>query len=142
MVMNKLVEENQQLQTGQIMVFTIEDRFVPYVRMTQRSKWVNRQAQRYLNSQAYLRCQFSQQMQASGYTMIPPRTPFLVQIETEMPSRLHCQDLDNQEKALIDAAQSVVFTDDRWLDAKTSIRRIGPHYKVTIWFQIMDENNW
>ena len=118
------------------MRFVIQGKFKPYVRMTQRSKWANPQARQYLNSQAAVRAQIAIQKQRAGWDMIPPQTPFVAYIDIQMPGRLHCQDLDNQIKAIIDAAQGIVFPDDRWLDATVATRRLGNHHNTVIEFSI------
>lgn len=104
------------------MRFVIRGRFKPYVRMTRRGKWVSKQAQEYLRSQGDIRDQLFVQMNQKGYQEIPERTPFRVTISIEMGGRLHRQDLDNQVKALVDAAQGVVFSSDLWMDEVAAAR--------------------
>lgn len=95
--------------------------FVPYTRMTQGSKWSDR-ARRYLASQDALRLQMRSLMAACDAEMIGRGRPLSVRIAIYGTD--HRCDLDNQVKALLDAAQSVVFEDDRWID-RIEARRAG-----------------
>jgi len=94
--------------------FRLTGRFKPYVRMTQRGKWVKPEAQAYLASKAQLGWQLLEQMQANEWELIPRGIPLAVAIVIQ-PVRHTC-DLDNQCKGLLDAAQGIVFEDDRWVD--------------------------
>jgi Holliday junction resolvase RusA-like endonuclease len=84
--------------------------------MTRRGKWVNQRAKLYLASQEALAWQMKQTMSENDLPMLPERTPLQVSILITVSERLHCSDLDNQVKALIDAAQGVVFKNDLWID--------------------------
>lgn len=94
--------------------FRLTGRFKPYVRMTQRSKYADPEARAYLASKGCLGFQMLEQMAASGRELIPRGIPLAVAIVIQ-PARHNC-DLDNQIKALLDAAQGIVFEDDRWVD--------------------------
>jgi Holliday junction resolvase RusA-like endonuclease len=98
--------------------FQLTGRIKPYVRMTRRGKWVNRQAQEYLASKDALGWQFAEQM--DGADMLPGQTPLWVQIRVR-PVRHTC-DIDNIAKALMDSMNGVVFPDDRWVDVLTISR--------------------
>ena len=114
------------------MRFIIRGKIKPYVRMTQRGKWVSEQAQEYLASQHAIRLQLRHQMAANGWEMLPARTPLDVRMVFTVPNRLHCADLDNQVKALADSAQGIVFKNDLWIDAITAERRKGPDYLTVL----------
>lgn len=88
----------------------------PYVRMTQRSKFADPQARQYLASKAMLSSALAAVMVDKGWTMLPERTPLRCVLTFFQPKRLHGADLDNLAKAALDAAQGVVFRDDRWVD--------------------------
>jgi len=92
--------------------FTLEGPFKPYVRMTQKGKWVKPQAQEYLASKEALQWQFRQQMK--GRFIIPRGISLGIDIRITPVS--HRRDIDNEAKALLDAAQGIVFEDDRWVD--------------------------
>jgi Holliday junction resolvase RusA-like endonuclease len=100
--------------------FFLPGRFKPYVRMTQRSKWVDPQAIEYLASKRQLQWQMREQMREQNWEMIPRGIPLGVMIG--ICPVLHNMDLDNQVKALLDAAQGVVFEDDRWVDLIAAVR--------------------
>ena len=105
----------------------IEGKFQPYYRMTQRSKFADPRAQSYLASKGELQRQMRAGM---TYEMWPKGTPLEVKITVLMPSHLHSQDLDNQVKALLDAAKGVLFYDDRYVDAVAATRELADRYRV------------
>ena len=112
------------------MIFHLNGHIKPYVRMTQRSKWVDRQAQEYIGSKTRLGRQMKQIMADHGFDMLP-RCPLRVKIEILMTGGVHRCDLDNQVKALLDAAQGIVFPDDRWVDV-VEAHRIKSDEDLTI----------
>ena len=96
------------------MDFEIEGEIVPYVRMTQRSMWVNKRALAYRCSQSAIRDQIAIQMAQKQYEKIDKQpTLFVITVCTK---RGHRFDLDNVVKAVIDAAQTVVISNDMWID--------------------------
>lgn len=122
------------------MNFTIAGKFKPYVRMTQRGKWVDKQAQEYLASKSALAWEYRQQM-PDGVLMFD-RAPLKANIDITMTGGLHRSDIDNQAKALIDAAQCIVFSNDCWIDMIEVSRRLGNEDVVEIEIsQIKEANN-
>ena len=106
--------------------FRLTGRFKPYVRMTQKSKFVDPEAQAYLASKDALGFQMLQQMASNGWEMVPRGVPLGALIVIQ-PVRHNC-DIDNQIKAILDSAQGIVFEDDRWVDAIFSVRHFkGEH---------------
>lgn len=98
----------------EVVVFKLESKPTPYVRMTQRGKFVKPAAQRYLNSKAALAWQMRQQM---GDRALFGKEPLKVEISFCYASGAdHRRDLDNEVKAVLDAANGVVWEDDRWVD--------------------------
>lgn len=95
---------------------------VPYTRMTQGSKWTPR-ARRYLDWQGAARLELRAQMATHGWQMIPRGEPLQAWICIRPVS--HRRDLDNCIKAVLDAAQGVVFEDDRWIDQITAWQARG-----------------
>ena len=102
---------------------TAEGRFKPYVRMTQAGKWVKREAQQYLASKDALALQFATSM--LDRPCIPRGVPLIVDIHITHSGGFHHCDLDNQAKAILDAAQGIVFEDDRWVDRLSCKRERG-----------------
>lgn len=94
--------------------FVLEGRVKPYVRMTRAGKFVRKQAREYLNSQMAIGLQLKSQM--AGREMFPRGVPLVVHISFHYAGGWHNRDLDNEIKAMLDAAQGVVFEDDRWID--------------------------
>ena len=105
----------------------------PYVRMTQRGKWVKPEAQAYLTSKAALSLQIKTAMNAAGKEMLPGQTPLKVVIRLYAPSNPgHRCDLDNQIKAILDACNGVAFADDRWVDEIDAERHIGEDPRLVL----------
>lgn len=98
--------------------FRIDDIHIkPYVRMTQRGKYVNKQAQEYLTSKQILQVRMREKMQLAGYEMMPASEPLSVTIQVVAPvSQGHRADLDNIIKAVLDAGNDILYSDDRWID--------------------------
>jgi len=113
--------------------FTIRGKIKPYVRMTQRSKWVRgSQAQEYLASKTAIGMQLKNQKRHNGDGMFPRQTPLAAYITIWEPRGFHNKDLDNQIKAILDSAQGIVFPDDRWIDRITAERLTGGGYVITL----------
>ena len=96
--------------------FTIKGYIVPYVRMTRRGKFVDPRAQRYLTSQDKIGWRLKLQMRDNDWELLPESTPLWASIIIHRASGLHKCDLDNQVKAILDAAQGIVFKNDFWFD--------------------------
>ena len=105
------------------MTFTIRGHIVPYVRMTQRSKWADPRARNYLDSQAAIRRQLTSQLIEQAQEMLPGQTPLMVNIDFDIGKQMHTTDCDNLIKAVIDAAQEVVYPNDCWIDEIHVTRR-------------------
>ena len=120
------------------MRFVIRGKVKPAVRMTRRGKWVSEQAQEYLAWKVDAGYQFRMQLlgatQRLGWTLplFKRGTPLAVDIVIEMPGGLHKADIDNIGKALLDAAQGIVFDDDRWIDDLRIVRRTGDEYLTVL----------
>lgn len=88
--------------------FTIPGKPVPAVRMTQKSKWANPQAQRYL--------QYKDAVGWAAKTAIqePIEGPVGVDIEIYLKDRLKRRwDIDNVAKAILDGCNRICFHDDK-----------------------------
>lgn len=120
------------------MRFIIDGKITPYVRMTQRSKWIKR-AQVYLASQQAIALQLKAQMNRAGWDPVPGRTPVAVDIAVTVPGRLHCSDLDNTVKAVLDAAQyAEILPDDRWVDAISARRELGEDCRAVLVLEVLN----
>jgi Holliday junction resolvase RusA-like endonuclease len=117
------LDDGRQIVSGAIYEFTILGHVVPYVRMTRRGKFTSRRAQAYMAWQEDARWQLREQMVASGWTMIPDRVPFVVRMW--FTPYQHRGDLDNLVKAVLDAAQVVVFPNDSYCDEIVAARATG-----------------
>ncbi len=113
---------------------------VPYVRMTRRGlhrayivkngKPVRNPAQRYLASQDDLKYAIKQQLLAKGHQadalpLFKNGQPIQVMLTVCVSRRLHTKDLDNQVKAILDAAQGLIFENDLWIDRISAERSLG-----------------
>lgn len=122
--------------------FVLTHHMIPYVRMTRYGKYVSPRAQRYLASQAQLKEQMVakvKELASKGQTLysdminarvdgkdiqveimvpIPPKEPFNLELNFffHPDKAMHYCDLDNLVKAIMDAGNKVLFTDDRWCD--------------------------
>lgn len=101
-------------------ILRYEGRFKPYVRMTQRSKYVNPEAKEYLSSKVAMALAFKQQISHPF-----GRVPLAVNISITHAGGFHNRDLDNEIKAIFDACNGVVWEDDRWVDRVTASRKRG-----------------
>lgn len=105
--------------------FELTGKIKPYVRMTQKGKFIRvrngkpTQAAEYLDSKAALQWQFKAQMvgrEPFG------REPLCVSITVFYQGGFHNHDLDNVIKAILDAMNGIVYPDDRWIDAICAVR--------------------
>lgn len=119
------------------MKFIITGRIKPYVRMTQRGKWFRPEAQEYLASQADVALQLRCQMVHAGWDMLPVKTPLAVSIQFQIPNDYHHMDLDNLIKAVQDAANGIVYADDRWIDSIQATREGGEEYVTTFEVEVL-----
>ena len=96
-----------------IYYFEIEGKIIPYVRMTQRSKYVSSRAQAYMAQQEAFGLLFRAEMERQGWEMLP-KAPLGIEVIMS-PARHNC-DASNILKAIEDAMNGIVYPDDRWLD--------------------------
>lgn len=114
----------------------IYNEVVPYVRMTQRGKYVKPNAIRYLQAQNDLKNLFMLAKRNIGCFdyCVPEKVPFCVRLEFYTSKAHHC-DLDNLVKAILDAGQHILYKDDRYCDQIIAIRQKfegEPHVRLTI----------
>ena len=95
---------------------------VPYVRMTQRSKWVDPKAQRYLAAKDDLAKEMLA-VRVNARQEIIGRVPFRVAMV--FGEVRHTMDTDNLIKGVCDSGNGILWEDDRWCDAVHGIRRTG-----------------
>jgi hypothetical protein len=104
--------------------------------MTQRGKFVKPDALKYTASQNNLKSLIDVAKRNLGCFdyYVPEKEPFCVGLEFYMTKAHHC-DLDNLCKALLDAAQGVLYKDDRYCDQLVAVRiktESEPHVRLTI----------
>ena len=105
---------------------------VPYTRMTQGSLWTER-SKRYLASQEALRVQMQNQMALNGWDMYPKEVPLKVRLVFGWCA--HNCDLSNLLKAVEDAANKVMWADDRWIDSITTEREAWGNLGLELWVE-------
>jgi Holliday junction resolvase RusA-like endonuclease len=103
---------------------------VPYTRMTQGSLWTER-SRRYLASQTALRLQMQAEMARNGWTMFPAMT--LLRLHVVFGWCMHTHDLSNILKACEDAANGVIWADDRWIDEIVTRRESWDKPGLALW---------
>jgi crossover junction endodeoxyribonuclease RusA len=98
-------------------LYKLTGAIMPYTRMTRLGKFVNDRAQEYMTSQEAIRWQITATMRREGYKMLPDKTPLAIMVDYWPPKgKGHVGDGDNILKAIIDAAQKIVFRNDGWFD--------------------------
>ncbi len=125
-------ELTEALAALEILHFTITGEIIPAVRMTHRSKFADPKAQEYLANQDVIAWQLKIQMMDSSWELIPNGTRLAVEAEVSMPEIERKQDLDNILKAILDAAQGIVFQNDCWFDLMKISRVQGEEYKARL----------
>lgn len=109
---------------GRCHTFSLPPQFKPYVRMTQRSMHVDVHAQQYLASKIEIGHRLKQQLRGRPCPLLPASTPLVAHLE--LPHADHRRDLDNEIKAALDAANGILYPDDRWIDAVVATRGQTP----------------
>jgi Holliday junction resolvase RusA-like endonuclease len=105
--------------------------------MTQRSKFADSNAQDYIANQFEIKLKIKEQMNAQGLTMLPDKKSLYFSLDYWPPKgKQHKGDLDNILKAVVDALQGVVFSNDAWIDVHNATRFPvdpgGPRVKITV----------
>jgi len=101
---------------------------IPYVRMTQRTRFTDKYAIRYREQQQLIRQLIALDLASQGLPLagedyaIPKDIPFSAHIFIYTAKPLHRCDLDNQVKAVLDACQKVVYPNDSQCDSIAAIR--------------------
>ena len=121
------------------MQFRLNLCFKPYVRMTQKGKWVKPHAQAYLSSQHEIAHALKTAMAENGWTTIPRGEPLSAVMRIRHNHGFNNRDLDNEIKAILDAAQGVVFEDDRWIDGIGVTRKRANECSVSLLIMTIPE---
>lgn len=103
---------------------------IPYVRMTRRSKRVNPRAMAYNTNQLEIKARFKEQLIEKGhrtdaFPIFAAGVPLHAHIIIHRSEALHKRDLDNQVKAILDAAEDIIFANDLWIDRITAERSLA-----------------
>jgi Holliday junction resolvase RusA-like endonuclease len=97
----------------------------PYVRMTQRGKFVKKDAQEYLASKEELQLKIKSYMNKHDLDKFPEKTPLTFSMSVHVPtSQGFRADLDNIIKAVADACNDIVYPDDRYINKIDAARWI------------------
>lgn len=111
-----------------LMRFTLTEPITPYVHRTARGKYSD-DAQRYHASQNAIRWQLRNQMQWNGWQFIPLKIPLALSLYITRPTIHNC-DATNLQKAIEDAAQTIVFHNDSWVDDIRARVEKGKHHAI------------
>lgn len=111
----------------------INERIHPYVRMTQRSKFIDPTAMAYIHNQRVLKFYIKQQI-PSGNFLIFDKLPLGCDLSFNL-TQLHRADLDNLVKAVLDAGTGIIYTNDAWIDSISARRRLSdtPKMIMQVW---------
>jgi Holliday junction resolvase RusA-like endonuclease len=108
------------------MQFALIEPITPYVHRTHQGKY-SADAQRYHASQNAIRWHLRNQMQLNGWRFIPNQTPLALYLSITRPAT-HNVDATNLQKAVEDAAQTIVFHNDSWVDDIHTTVKKGNHH--------------
>lgn len=107
------------------MYWTIElvynDYFVPYTRTVAGVR--RRQSQRYMTSKEVMGWKLKEQMRNKNLSLIASDLRLAVHCIVGRTDKLSKRDLDNSVKAIFDAANGIVWEDDRQVDTIIATRR-------------------
>jgi Holliday junction resolvase RusA-like endonuclease len=95
---------------------------IPYVRMTQRSKYVDDRAIAYQDWMAHFRIEIHKKLMKQNYPQLLKKQPMYAMIYFYEKKVRHNRDLDNMLKAVMDACQGVLFRNDMWFDQIETVR--------------------
>ena len=109
---------------------TIPEVVIPYVRMTQRSKYVDPRAIAYLSNQQTLKWWMRQAMEAGDYKKFG-KVSLAVELIFYVKKK-HVSDIDNLCKNMLDSAKGIIYVDDRWIDALNVVRTLSKEPSVTM----------
>jgi len=111
----------------------IDEHIQPYVRMTQRSKFVDQAAMHYIHNQRVIKFYMQQQLPANNFT-IYESTPLGCDLSFNL-TQIHKADLDNLIKAALDAGTGIIYTSDAWIDSISARRRLSntPKMIMQVW---------
>jgi Holliday junction resolvase RusA-like endonuclease len=122
---------------------------VPYVRMTQRSKWCDPQAIRYSNWIVLARAQVSEWIRqnydlAEGETLFGA-VPLWVSMDIYISQRIGCKDLDNTVKSSLDSInRSGIWTDDRQIQQFSDVKKLlcpKGEDRVEVWIGTLTDSS-
>ena len=97
------------------MIFNITGHIKPYVRTTKRQKFVDPQYKQYADSKDAIGWQFRNQgcVRECDFVQVYFENTFKVKITFHL-NKMFISDLDNLEKAIMDAGNGIVWKDDRY----------------------------
>jgi len=116
---------------GWQLYFELDFRITPYVRMTQKGKYVKPAALKYLANQNEIKAELIKLMTVLGAGILPGQTSICVRIQQEIFGAMNNHDVDNTAKALLDAMTGIVYPDDRWVD-DLAIKRVRGTKDLTV----------
>lgn len=119
--------------------FTYCHEITPYVRMTGRGKYVKKNAQRYIKSQEALHWELIRQFKAADLFL--SNGFFKVSGKFVIAKREGIKDIDNLGKAVLDAAQGIIFDNDKQVKEVHWKKEAGNRDFAEIIFETIDSNN-
>lgn len=110
------------------LTITLTGKVQPYTRMTQRGKYVSPKAQKYLASQEAMAWQMAQQVSEKPH--FPKEARLSVSIH--LHGKYRRGDLDNRQKACLDAAKGILWYDDQQIDELYIWRGLAGEYQTDV----------
>lgn len=114
------------------MIFEFKGKIKPYVRMTQRGKYLKHQAQEYITSKKAIQLQAKMQMNRAGYEPIPKGKTFEIRCAFMLEKRVMSCDVDNLLKAVLDALEGIAFENDRHCIYAQASKEKGDKYGAIV----------
>ena len=104
-------------------IYRVPGKIKPYVRMTQRSKYVNKQAQEYLQWKTVYGWDIKTIRLKNDWHMIPGHVMIFLNLSYFIPKKRNPNfDLSNVLKGVEDALQGILFENDRQVEGFTAFR--------------------
>ena len=118
------------------MTFILDFPIIPYTRMTRFGKFADPRARAYLANKRAIQLCLKQQMVQANWIMLPAKTSLSFALEIWRP-KIHTADLENIGKALMDAANKIVYPDDRWIDAISERRYLASEHRAVFTIKVL-----
>ena len=130
------------LTTGRLFKIVYNARIIPAVRMNKRTMFANtkggKRAREYLACKDALSWKYKDARGPGTPFFFPPKTPIRVMIDIRAPN-IFVWDVDNLMKTVTDAANKIIYDDDRYIVSATITKARAKEWSTIIIFEEYDE---